>query len=68
MITKEDALSYYDQMLASELKMAKGYKNLHTKLHDQKLKKRFAAIEKEEYIHAEAVQELKDKLKEYWKD
>ena len=68
MITKEDAKSYFDQMLATEAKMANGYKSLHSKLKDPKLKKRFEALEKEEYIHTEAVQELKDKLEVFWKD
>ncbi|NGX28729.1 MAG: hypothetical protein K940chlam1_00915 [Candidatus Anoxychlamydiales bacterium] len=67
MITKEDAKSYFDQMLATELKMARGYKNLHSKLKDSKLKKRFEAIEKEEYIHYEAVNEMKEKLEVSWK-
>ena len=68
MITKEDAKSYFDQMFATELKMAHGYKKLHSKLKDSKLKKKFEALEKEEYIHYEAVNEMKEKLEVSWKD
>jgi rubrerythrin len=68
MISKEDALEYFDQMYALEKKMEKQYSELSKKVSDSELKRNFLRLQKEEQEHGKKVQELKNLLDVYWPD
>ena len=68
MITKKDALDYFNQILKLEEKMALIYHQTIKKISDTSIINKLKRLEQEEYEHADAVQNLKDLLKQYWKD
>ena len=68
MITKKDALDYFNQILKLEEKMALIYHQTIKKISDSSIINKLKRLEQEEHEHADAVQNLKDLLEQYWKD
>ncbi len=68
MITKQDALSYFNQILKMEKTMADIYHDMIQKIKEPHILKELQILENDEYVHADAVQNLKDLLDKYWKD
>ena len=60
MLTKEDYEDYLNQVSRVEIKMAKTYEGLLSRVDDEDLKKLFHNLSHEEYMHDKIVDEIRE--------
>jgi len=68
MITKLDALGYFNQILKMEKEMEKVYNDMVLKVKDADLIKQLKSLANDEHFHAEKVLILIGDLDKYWKE